>query len=1226
MPQTDTTQQFFTDYGKYAYAEGFLGKSPNAESVETVVTRYKNNITEHSLQHYELFTNSFNKNTLTSHNLLYYHIYGDYRLVIDNERTAYRYVSPDLQSSQVFTSPTLSVLSDQYFLRDYLTVQRFDRVNGIYNDVGNDGQLVFEFGDVPWLTQELSREGTGTKFNLPSIGTQIVKLHSFGNASQLIKEAMINEMLEMVAFYERNYVSIPEYIKITDNTEVISLAGLRPAAGARPADELNENISDLFVIILSQMRNNPEYIELGGRTVNLNSDAVNNAIREIYTLSQDYDNGEAVSKFVNTIFGSATQKFDVGNPVQLTFNETNNKLQLIADQLTVATDAFQYQYDTFEINTFNPEQGGYIIVHVPTGTEIDIRNPNNLAERYFFKDNDLRAVAELNLDGDGDVQYTGGDTGNNNNRRQRRRSGSGGGGKKTLPPAMIVYQRIILDTFAAIQAVIHLSDWAGFGQMDASIDRVKAENKMRFLSKGVNVYSVTKQDEKKGKDKKRKINARTIYQTFPNIAHFSATRIEGIEPKKDAKTANFGLLDEMVKWRTYYTLSILSGIRKKSFDTQLLDSFHSSNMLVAEIKWLTSALAEGSKVLVKKKQDQDLLNQAQYRDIGQTPQRIQQFASAPLETVFYEVDVPLFKMVIAEYNDVYNKTVIARAFNVPKEVITTSSGGKSERPDIFRLLKDAKNARNRGDRDEQGRLLLQAMNEQPQAFIVDQPLGASGRGGGDYPGLTYKPTGNDFKFHTRPEFIPSDIEGASEIPDNAGNRPHPDLAPPTGASMEVSILSTKATKAPNEGDLAKLIWTSARDRIKGIFDIEGVKPHEFMDSLFNRIEQDLNRSNIMRSPFPDAWLGTDTVNKLRTDPMYLGMAPDRKYYTERLIEYVDALKSKYINNWRVPTTLVTMFENAMIKYTKDPDTLKNAFLERLEKDADRANLVTTNYIMRPYQITIAIMRNVLQVPLEDREMYTAEEIDDQMRRDIQDHLAGGEIKPILPETHPSYSEFEPRRITREEPDELIIPELGEIQPIVFTNPTYKHDVTISPAGVESGQRWYRTTETKNEGQYSVGITTGEKAQYKMHISIDPNDYDQGYSDDADLVAAFLIANKIHHKMGGPTYRQDSDINSPQYGKMFTIYAKTKQDFLNVMNGMKILCKRYNIQGIKPEDWRSTHNMRFEKVIRDTNNTLYYTVEKVNDRYLDSPYDKRIEYLLKFKGQGPLDEYVDWGRP
>ena len=273
-------------------------------------------------------------------------------------------------------------------------------------------------------------------------------------------------------------------------------------------------------------------------------------------------------------------------------------------------------------------------------------------------------------------------------------------------------------------------------------------------------------------------------------------------------------------------------------------------------------------------------------------------------------------------------------------------------------------------------------------------------------------------------------------------------------------------------------------------------------------------------------------------------------------------------------------------------------------------------------MTIAIMRNVLQVPLEDREMYTAEEIDEQMRRDIQDHLAGGEIKPILPETHPSYSEFEPGRITREEPNELIIPEMGELEPMVFANPNYKWD---DP----DGMHWYFTDKTKDEGQYFVGTTTGEKAQYKMHISIEPGQYDSGNSEAAKIISAFLIANKIHHKMGGPSHSHYSDDTNSQYGKMFTIYAKTKQDFLNVMNGMEILTKRYNIQGIKPEDWLPNHNMRFEKVIRDTNNTLYYTLERVNDEYIGPPkftYDKRLEYLLKFKGQGPLDEYAEWGRP
>ena len=1018
MPRIENTDSgYFDTYrGDYAYAEGFFGPDPDAESVATVLDRYSKNTREHSLQHYELFTNSFDKNNLTSHNLLYYHVYGDYRLVMEGDKSRYRYIAPDFTSSDVFEEPILRVEGNNYFLGDYLNNQKVGDISGIYKDVSNKGQLLFQIGEVPWLNGEIDREGTGTKFNLPSIGTQITKLHSFGNASEQIKDAMIGEMLELVAFYEKHYDRIPDYVKIETNDTLVNLVGL----GA--ADVLNEDISDLFAVLLTQLRNNPEYLELTGKITDLTSTAVNNMIRELYTLDMDHDNESAVSRFVNVLFGAATQKFDLtddrGLPtkVNLTFNENDRRLQQIADQLDGAPgDPSQYQYDTFQLRTYNSgapnnRDNGYVIVHVQRDIEIDIPDENADGRRYMFKDGDLRAVAELDFQASGDVQHTGGEIGKKKKKKK-------GGGKKTLEPSMVVYQRVMLDTFAAFQALIHLSKWAGNNEMDRSIGRAKAENKMRFLSRGINVYSVQNQTEKSGGKKKSQVKQKDVYHNFPNMTHFALSRMEGISPKKDSKVGNFGLLDEMVKWRNYYNLSTLAVIRKKSFDKQLLDNFHSSNMLVAEIKWLTSALADGSRVLVKKKQPQDLLAQAQYKDLGNTG-NITQFAPAPLETVFYEVDIPLLKMVIAEYNDVYNKTVIARAFNVPKEVTTTHDS----RSDIFNLLKQAKNARNRNDRDAQGRLLLQAMNQQPQAFVVDQPLGASGSGGGDYPGLTYKPTGDKFKFHTQHRYIPSDIEGADEIPlvDNRGNTLT--LAPPTGASMEVRKLSEKAKKAPDEGQLAKLVWTSARDRIRGIFDIEGVKPHEFMDSLFRKIEEDLKVSNIMRSPFPEAWLGTDTVARLRTDPMFLGMTVDRKYYTERLVEYVDALKSKYINNWRIPTTLVTMFENAIIKYTKDPDVLKKGFLERLEKDADRANLVTTNYVLRPYQITIAIMRNVLQVPLEDREMYTAEEIDNEMRRDIQAHLAGGEIKPILPRSHPLYSQFRPKRLEEEEE-----PRLSEIQ-------------------------------------------------------------------------------------------------------------------------------------------------------------------------------------------------------
>ena len=40
MPNVDTSSQFFTDYGNFAYAEGFFGPNPDAESVATVLDRY----------------------------------------------------------------------------------------------------------------------------------------------------------------------------------------------------------------------------------------------------------------------------------------------------------------------------------------------------------------------------------------------------------------------------------------------------------------------------------------------------------------------------------------------------------------------------------------------------------------------------------------------------------------------------------------------------------------------------------------------------------------------------------------------------------------------------------------------------------------------------------------------------------------------------------------------------------------------------------------------------------------------------------------------------------------------------------------------------------------------------------------------------------------------------------------------------------------------------------
>ena len=118
-------------------------------------------------------------------------------------------------------------------------------------------------------------------------------------------------------------------------------------------------------------------------------------------------------------------------------------------------------------------------------------------------------------------------------------------------------------------------------------------------------------------------------------------------------------------------------------------------MLIAEIKWLTSSLSDNAKFLAKRKQPQDLLAQSEYRMLDPTPEGLTQFAPAPLETVFYDVDVPLLKMVISEYNSAYNKTIIARAFNVQVE----RDSGFAKKEDIIKILKQAKDFHTKDQED-----------------------------------------------------------------------------------------------------------------------------------------------------------------------------------------------------------------------------------------------------------------------------------------------------------------------------------------------------------------------------------------------------------------------------------------------------------------------------------------------------------------------------------------------
>jgi hypothetical protein len=143
------------------------------------------------------------------------------------------------------------------------------------------------------------------------------------------------------------------------------------------------------------------------------------------------------------------------------------------------------------------------------------------------------------------------------------------------------------------------------------------------------------------------------------------------------------------------------------------------------------------------------------------------------------------------------------------------------------------------------------------------------------------------------------------------------------------------------------------------------------------------------------------------------------------------------------------------------------------------------------------------------------------------------------------------------------------------------------------QIWYNSKGVRPGMSMDVTTADGEVLQYKFHIALDPSTYMTGPKPSRDIVVSFLTANGIHFKCGGSNKKESyMDTKSDQYGKMFTIYATTKEQFYIVAKGMQQLVKKYNLQGISQADLISAGaNQQYELSIPETNNTLYYTVER-----------------------------------
>lgn len=177
---------------------------------------------------------------------------------------------------------------------------------------------------------------------------------------------------------------------------------------------------------------------------------------------------------------------------------------------------------------------------------------------------------------------------------------------------------------------------------------------------------------------------------------------------------------------------------------------------------------------------------------------------------------------------------------------------------------------------------------------------------------------------------------------------------------------------------------------------------------------------------------------------------------------------------------------------------------------------------------------------------------------------------------------------------------------------YQREVLSNPDYEQRGQIWYYpVTQGDGKDTYHV-MSDGEFVQYKFHIALDPATYKSGANPSRDIVSTFLLKNSIDHKCGGADGSHYYMTTGGQHGKMFTVYTASDEEFYIVARGMQELVKKYKLKGIPLAEIKAGGgNQQYEKVIPNTNDTLYYTVEMATSEAVYSAIrSQRPEWIVE----------------
>ena len=345
---------------------------------ESVVKSYIKFLKDHMKVHYEQFVRSAKRDKLspgyTSFNLqdlLYYHVYGDYRMIYEEEGNSVQLKYITLDPNTTGTKPFS--LESRAVNTGILNRAPKDGVSGIYEPgPANVAQPTYKVGTISWMDEEINKDSSGYRLMLPSIGTQIVTTFAFATG-----ESSINSFFKKLVF--KMIENLNSFIY--DRSEAIGMA----------EQELSDGETDyVLTYLLTALKNDADFLDLSTTADNIYS---HDSVSATITAALEEETVEsAIQVFVDKYIQDAGAKFAVTETIYAKDFSNNIAIEIREAMAASAGEDADLEFGEFVVTQIvAPEnKGGAYRIHLSFGETPMLREgvPIAFDQEHFRKAQD----------------------------------------------------------------------------------------------------------------------------------------------------------------------------------------------------------------------------------------------------------------------------------------------------------------------------------------------------------------------------------------------------------------------------------------------------------------------------------------------------------------------------------------------------------------------------------------------------------------------------------------------------------------------------------------------------------------------------------------------------------------------------------------------------------------------------------------------------------------------